>query len=124
MSERGAFQKRMKSRGSLREQQQHVSVHHQNHSYHQFGGSSQQWQFIAAAPVLGPSRSRRSAAGPMANPRKRREEREGSSGGHNKENEGFLQRLLRTFLETCMACHAIETQEKEFDFDNGSVLAN
>ncbi|KAJ8435519.1 hypothetical protein Cgig2_032106 [Carnegiea gigantea] len=123
VSERGAFQKRMKSQGNFIEQQRHVSVSHQNNSYHQFGGSSQRFQFITAAPMFGQSRSRRSATGPMRNPRKKkREGREGGTGGHTKENEGFLQRMLRTFLETCMACHAIETQEKGFDSDSVSSI--
>ncbi|GAB4849484.1 hypothetical protein Ancab_004278 [Ancistrocladus abbreviatus] len=82
-------------------------------------GSSQRWQFIAAAPVLDPSLSRRRRSSSTEfmqgklSPRK-----EGSD--HDHEKRCGWQRILRSVVKTCKACHAMETAVVDDDF-NGNL---
>ncbi|KAK9688877.1 hypothetical protein RND81_09G017800 [Saponaria officinalis] len=90
------------------------------------GGSSQRWQFITPAPVLGPSLSRRSL-GSNTSPKKstgNSNSNDNSNSNSNSNNGGFLHRILRSFVATCKACHAMEGQENEYDLDERSVVGS
>ena len=75
-------------------------------------GSSQRWQFITPAPVLGPSLSRRRRGGSAElrlSPKKK------NMSNVSDERLGFCQRVLRSFVKSCKACHAMEGAAVEDD---------
>ncbi|GMH24274.1 hypothetical protein Nepgr_026117 [Nepenthes gracilis] len=94
----------------------------QDRRYKYQHGSSQRWQFITAAPVLDPSLSRRRRSssaefrtpGALTTPNpKKKAENSGEKG--SDERCGFWQRVLRSAVATCKACHAIDRTVEDVD---------